>query len=331
MGGKVLVSMQEHIDRLAAARLQADIMGCETLLIARTDASSATFLDNNVDPRDHPFIAGCTNESLRPLNEELQEAVAMGKSTAGLQKSWLQKAKLMRYPDAVAQGIRQSTLNSSEKEKVLKDWLSQSTKISHQKARELAKKLGFSHIYWCWEKPRTREGFYPVIGGTDYCVARACAFAPYSDMIWMETATPDLQECKEFADGVHAKFKDTMLAYNLSPSFNWDGAKMNDEAISQFQIKLGKMGFVWHFITLAGFHTNALHIDSLAKEYSRRGVVAYVQDVQREERRLGVETLTHQKWSGAELLDTEMMTATAGTSSTASLEGATESQFASKL
>ena len=104
---------------------------------------------------------------------------------------------------------------------------------------------------------------------------------------------------------------------------------MNDAAIQAFQGKLGKLGFTWHFITLCGFHTNALAIDAIAKAYAGpKGVLAYVQMIQREERRLGVETLTHQKWSGAELCDNMMNVATAGGSSTGATHGATEAQFA---
>jgi len=231
----------------------------------------------------------------------------------------------------VAAAIRASNLDPAKKESVLKEWLSQSMKISHQNARTLSKKLGFSNVFWCWEKPRTREGFYPILGGTDYCIVRACAFAPYADMIWMETATPNVEEAREFSTGVHEKSPNTMLAYNLSPSFNWDEAKMNDKAISQFQSDLGKMGFVWQFITLAGFHCNALSIDNFAKDYHDQGVLAYVQKIQREERRQKVETLTHQRWSGAELCDAEMLIATGGISSTTSLGNSTENQFMSKL
>mmetsp|Transcript_22720 Transcript_22720/g.49384 ORF Transcript_22720/g.49384 Transcript_22720/m.49384 type:complete len:148 (-) Transcript_22720:29-472(-) len=147
----------------------------------------------------------------------------------------------------------------------------------------------------------------------------------------METSTPDIKDVEIFSKGVHAVKPHQMLAYNLSPSFNWDLAG-DDAAIQAFQGQLGRLGVAWHFITLCGFHTNALAIDQVAKAYAGpKGVLAYVQMVQREERRLGVETLTHQKWSGAELCDNQMTTATGGGSSTSSLKGATEDQFHSKL
>jgi len=168
-----------------------------------------------------------------------------------------------------------------------------------------------------------------VEGSTEYSIMRAIAFSVISDVIWMETATPDIHEADEFARGVHAVVPHQMLAYNLSPSFNWSAVKgMDDPAIARFQKELGKRGFTWHFITLAGFHTNALAIDQFAKAYAGpNGVLSYVQMIQREEKRLGVETLTHQKWSGAEMMDNCMMIATGGGISTASLKGATEDQF----
>merc|ERR1712232_520439 len=217
-------------------------------------------------------------------------------------------------------------------ENLVADWVAKSMKMSNPQARALAAKLGFGEVFFDWEAPRAREGFYRVLGGTDYCIARAIAFSPVSDLIWMETETPNVKECEEFAHGVHAVRPHQMLSYNLSPSFNWDAAGMDDAAVARFQSDIGKLGFTFHFITLAGFHSDALIIDQFAKAYAGpEGVLSYVKMIQREERRLGVETLTHQKWSGAELCDNMLSTATGGGASTASLKGATEAQFSSKL
>ena len=314
MGGKVLVPVREQVDRMAAARLQADIMGVETVLISRTDACSATFLENSIDPRDHPFIAGCTNPNIGTLEGAADEA------------GWVEKAGLMRYSDAVA-----AEMKKAGKENLVKDWMDKSMKLSNPEARKLAKSLGFD-IFFDWDAPRSREGYYRVIGGTDYSTVRAIAFSPVSDLIWMETATPNLEECQEFADGVHAVRPHQMLAYNLSPSFNWDAAGMKDDDIMKFQGQIGAMGFTWHFITLCGFHSNALAIDQIAKAYAGpKKVFAYVEMIQREERRLGVETLTHQKWSGAQYCDKLLEVSTGGGASTSSLHGATEDQFKAKL
>lgn len=316
MGGKVLVPVREQCDRMAAARLQADIMGVETVLIARTDACSATFLENNIDARDHPYISGCTNPNIGTLEDATDK------------DGWVAAAGLCRYTDAVA-----AAMEKAGKTSLVPQWRRDSMALPNAQARHLAGKLGFGGVHWDWEAPRSREGYFRVLGGVDYSTMRAIAFSPLSDLIWMETATPNVPECEEFSSAVHAARPHQMLAYNLSPSFNWDAAGMDDAAIQAFQGKLGKLGFTWHFITLCGFHTNALAIDAIAKAYAGpKGVLAYVQMIQREERRLGVETLTHQKWSGAELCDNMLSVATGGGASTGATHGATEAQFAaSKL
>merc|ERR1719395_432966 len=117
-------------------------------------------------------------------------------------------------------------------------------------------------------------------------------------MLWMETGKPIMAQAQRFAAEVRAAHPQVMLAYNLSPSFNWDAAGMTDAQMESFIWDLAKLGFCWQFITLAGFHCDALGIDLFAREYATKGMRAYVQMVQREERKHKVETLTHQKWSG---------------------------------
>ena len=144
----------------------------------------------------------------------------------------------------------------------------------------------------------------------------------------METKKPIYTQAKEFSEGVKAVHPYTMLAYNLSPSFNWDAAGMTDDEIKTYISRLGSLGFVWQFITLAGFHSNALITDKFAKDYSERGMLAYVQEIQRQERIHGVETLAHQKWSGAEYYDNLIKTVQGGVASTAAMgKGVTETQF----
>ena len=123
-----------------------------------------------------------------------------------------------------------------------------------------------------------------------------------------------------------------MLAYNLSPSFNWDAAGLTEADLSSFNDDLGKLGYCWQFITLAGFHSNGLVVTQLARAYADKGMHAYVQSIQRKEREEKVELLTHQKWSGAELVDRMVQVASGGFSSTAAMgEGVTEAQFGSGL
>merc|ERR1712013_94606 len=115
--------------------------------------------------------------------------------------------------------------------------------------------------------------------GTEYCIQRAIAFAPYADAVWMETGKPILSQAEKFAREVRAVVPHQMLAYNLSPSFNWDASGMKDEEMQSFIWDLAKLGFCWQFITLAGFHSDALAIDNFAKDYAKRGMAAYVQQI----------------------------------------------------
>lgn len=328
MAGKVLVATQEHIDRLVAARLQFDILGTETLVVARTDAEAATLLDNNVDPRDHPFIIGSTNVELPSLNQALSELERKRTPIREVQQyfgKWDSLAALCTYGEAVEKEIIKA--NNKDKDAHLQEWRSKYPALSNADARALAKKLGYAP-FWCWEKPRTREGYYRVKGGLEFGIARGIAFAPYCDVLWMETKKPILSEARIFARRVKAVHPHAMLAYNLSPSFNWDDAGMTEKEIGDFQDELGKEGYVWQFITLAGFHGNGLQVDLFARNYATTKMLAYVQMIQRQERKHGVETLTHQKWSGAELLDTELQTATGGLASTAAMGAEnTEKQF----
>eukprot|EP00744_Colponema_vietnamica_P001501 GILI01002481.1.p1 GENE.GILI01002481.1~~GILI01002481.1.p1 ORF type:complete len:572 (+),score=186.36 GILI01002481.1:83-1717(+) len=329
MGGKVLVSTQEHIDRLVCARLQSDILGTETVIVARTDAEAASFLDTNQDPRDHPFILGATTP-VKALNAVVAEATARGISGAELdriQTQWVKEAKLMRFPEAVANAISNSNLSDAQKQDALTKWNQKAYSLSLFDGLAFAKQLGFD-VYFDWEAPRSREGYYKIKGGTDFCVARGVAFSPYCDLLWMETAHPILAQCREFSAGVHSVYPGKMLAYNLSPSFNWDASGMTDDQIASFQDEIGRLGFVWQFITLAGFHSDALGIDLFARAYAKDKMLAYVRMIQRQERAEKVETLTHQRWSGAELMDRQMMVGTGGAASTTSMgHGVTEKQF----
>merc|ERR1712036_67155 len=147
----------------------------------------------------------------------------------------------------------------------------------------------------------------------------------------METGKPILSQAQEFAAKVRAAVPHQMLAYNLSPSFNWDASGMTEAQMESFIWDLAKLGYCWQFITLAGFHSDALGIDNFAKAYATRGAAAYVQLIQREERKNGVETLTHQKWSGSELIDKMGNIVSGGLSSTGIMSaGVTETQFGAK-
>jgi isocitrate lyase len=233
MGGKVLVPTSQFIRTLVAARLAADVMGVPTLIIARTDALSATLLTSDVDERDRAFVTG----------------------------------------------------------------------------------------------ERTREGYHRVRGGLGSAIARGLAYAPYADLIWCETSTPDLDEAKRFAEGIHTEFPGKMLAYNCSPSFNWT-RNLDAATISTFQRELSAMGYKFQFITLAGWHLINLRTFELARAYAEEGMPAYVRVQQEEFAREadGYTATKHQREAGTGYFDRVLMTVTRGEASTGALAGSTEAE-----
>jgi isocitrate lyase len=174
---------------------------------------------------------------------------------------------------------------------------------------------------------RTAEGYYRVTGGMKSAIARGLAYAPYADLVWCETSTPDLEEAKQFAEGIRAQFPDKMLAYNCSPSFNWE-RNLDAHTIAKFQRELGAMGYKFQFITLAGWHLINLNTFELAKEYVEEGMPAYVRVQSQEFRRErdGYTATKHQREAGTGYFDQLLMTITGGESSTAALHGSTESE-----
>lgn len=156
---------------------------------------------------------------------------------------------------------------------------------------------------------------------------RARAFAPFADLVWMECNSPDYEQAKMFAEGVKAAYPDQWLAYNLSPSFNWTKT-MHSSELASFINRLGDLGYIWQFITLAGLHSNALAINAFAKDFAQRGMQSYAETIQQQEIEQGVDVLKHQKWSGAEYIDSILKLAQGGTSATAAMGfGVTEEQF----
>ena len=235
LGGKVLIPTAQFLRMLAAARLAADVCGVPTVLIARTDALSATMITSEADPADEPFLTG----------------------------------------------------------------------------------------------ERTSEGFFRVRAGLEPAIARGLAAAPYADLVWFETATPDMGEAREFAQAIHERFPGKLLAYNCSPSFNWR-AHLDDNAIAGFQEELAGLGYKFQFVTLAGFHSLNAAMFGLARGYAQEGMSAYVR-LQDEEFALeehGYSATRHQREAGAGYFDAVMQTL--GESSTLALEGSTEAaQFRS--
>jgi isocitrate lyase len=236
LGGKVLVPTSQFLRTLTAARLAADILDVPTVLVARTDALSATLLTSDVDEADAAFVTG----------------------------------------------------------------------------------------------DRTSEGFFRIRNGLDAAIARSLAYAPFADVLWFETSTPDLGEAREFAEAIHERFPGKLLAYNCSPSFNWRRA-LSDEDIAGFQAQLAEWGYRFQFITLAGFHSLNAAMFELALGYRERGMTAYVELQQRELalEGAGYTATRHQREVGAGYFDQVMEAVSGGKSSTLALHGSTEvAQFA---
>lgn len=173
---------------------------------------------------------------------------------------------------------------------------------------------------------RTSEGFYGIRGGIEMAIARGLAYAPYADMIWCETSTPNLDEARRFAEGVHAKFPGKLLSYNCSPSFNWK-RNLDEGTISKFQRELGAMGYKFQFVTLAGFHSLNLGMFDLARKYKTEGMAAYARFQEKEfeyEKGSGYMATTHQKFVGTGYFDRIMEAISGGESSVTALAGSTE-------
>ncbi len=233
LGGKVLVPTNQFIRTLVSARLAADVLDVPTILVARTDALSATLLTSDVDERDREFLTG----------------------------------------------------------------------------------------------ERTPEGFFRVQPGIEAPIARALAYAPYADLIWCETSTPDLDEAAQFAEAVHAKYPGKLLAYNCSPSFNWK-KHLDDATIASFQRELAALGYRFQFVTLAGFHAVCASMFDLARGYNAEGMSAYVR-LQEQEFSLeetGYTATRHQREVGAGYFDAVLGAVTGGESSTLALKGSTEEE-----
>jgi isocitrate lyase len=233
MGGKVLVSTQDAINKLIAARLAADVMNVPTLVIARTDANAANLLQTDADQRDHKFLSG----------------------------------------------------------------------------------------------ERTEDGFFTAKPGIEQAIDRALSYAPYADLVWFETAKPDLAEAERFSKEIHEQFPGKLLAYNCSPSFNWQ-ANLSEGELREFREKIAAMGFKFQFVTLAGWHALNLIMFELSQDYLKDGMYAYSKMQEREiaHEPNGFRATKHQSFVGTGYFDAVQTTITSGLSSTTAMEGSTEEE-----
>ena len=174
---------------------------------------------------------------------------------------------------------------------------------------------------------RTPEGFFRITGGLDCAIARGLAYAPYADLLWCETSTPDIQEARRFAEAIHARFPGKLLAYNCSPSFNWK-KHLDDTDIARFQRELGAIGYRFQFVTLAGFHSLNLGMFELARHYKSRGMSAYseLQQAEFAAEAHDYSATRHQREVGTSYFDDVAQVISAGLGSTLALKESTETQ-----
>ena len=381
-GGKVLVAEDEQIKRLNAARLQLDVMGVPGIIVARTDAESATLLDSRSDERDQPFILGATDVKLPPYKtcflavlkqlheagideirgqllyaislEEYEEAdrwldktdlpaliarkaadykkgetttidALLGEIQTPFLDAWEVEAGLKTYGRAVADVIEFRTSEGESFDMTVDDWFEFADGSSLNRAKRRAKAMGIN-IIWDCELAKTPEGYYQMRGGIPYAIAKSLAAAPFSDLLWMETKTADLADAKRFADAIHARFPDKMLAYNLSPSFNWDTTGMTDDEMRKFPEELGKLGFVFNFITYGGHQVDGVAAEEFAALLKQDGMLALAR-LQRKIRLVESPYKTPQTLVGGPRLDGALSASSGRTATTKAMgKGSTQLQ-----
>ncbi|HTV00918.1 MAG TPA: isocitrate lyase family protein, partial [Luteitalea sp.] len=221
-------------------------------------------------------ILGLVSEAVTTWRENGQHSVddLWDQVESRFVAAWEDDAGLMTYSDAVAEVLAFGESEEDEPAGMSPDeWRKFAARTSHYAAREKARELGAAPD-WSPELARTPEGYYQVRGGIPYAIAKSLAAAPFADILWMETKTADLADAKQFADAVHAEFPDQMLAYNLSPSFNWDTTGMTDEEMKRFPEELGKMGFVFNFITYGGHQIDGVAAEEFATNLRQDGMLA---------------------------------------------------------
>lgn len=239
-------------------------------------------------------------------------------------ETWEIESGLKTFGEAVAELMEFDIEEGRELDMTIEQWLDYSKQVSFHEAGEKARSMGIDASWDC-ELSRTPEGYYQVQGGIEYAVAKSLAVAPFADMLWMETKTADLKDAKKFADAVHALYPDKMLAYNLSPSFNWDTTGMTDEEMRKFPEELGKMGFVFNFITYGGHQIDGLAAEEFATALQRNGMLALAR-LQRKFRLLDSPYKTPQSHVGGPRLD-GALTATSGRTATTKAMGKGSTQF----
>jgi len=251
--------------------------------------------------------------------------VALDAITTTLFETWQVEAGLETYGQAVANAMAFHMDEGLKFEMGVDEWLAWSSQVSFHEAREMARSMGVTVIWDC-ELSRTAEGYYPIRGGVDYAIARSLNVAPFADVVWMETKTADLADARRFAEAIHAQYPEKMLAYNLSPSFNWDTTGMTEEEMSTFPEDLGKLGFVFNFITYGGHQVDGVAAEEFATALKQNGMLALAR-LQRKIRLVESPYKMPQTLVGGSRLDGALMACTGRAATTKAMgEGSTQVQ-----
>ena len=242
-----------------------------------------------------------------------------------LVERWEQEAGLTTYGDAVAEVLGQGGSGEKKSGMSVEAWDAFAGRASLCNAREKAKELGVE-IRWDCDHAKTPEGYYQVRGGIPYAIAKSLAAAPFADLLWMETKTADLEDARQFAEAIHAEFPEQMLAYNLSPSFNWDSTGMSESEMRSFPEELGKMGFVFNFITYGGHQIDGVAAEDFATSLQEDGMLALAR-LQRRIRLVSSPYRTPQTLVGGPRADAALAASSGRTASTKAMgKGSTQHQ-----
>ncbi len=240
-------------------------------------------------------------------------------------KAWEDDAGLATFAEAVAEALEFGESEDEPAAMSAVEWRQFAERASLYSAREKAKELGVDASWDC-ELAKTPEGYYQVRGGIPYAIAKSLAAAPFADLLWMETKTANLADARQFADAVHAQYPGKMLAYNLSPSFNWDTTGMTDDEMRSFPVELGKMGFVFNFITYGGHQIDGLAAEEFATALREDGMLALAR-LQRQLRLVESPYRTPQTLVGGPRSDAALLASSGRTATTKSMgEGSTQHQ-----
>lgn len=246
-------------------------------------------------------------------------------ATTRLVDAWQNEAGLKTYCEAVADVLEFRANEGEETEISVADWNALAQKASFHTAKSKAKSLGI-HVIWDCERARTPEGYYQIKGGIDYAISKSLSAAPYADLLWMETKTADLEDARKYADAIHAVYPDKMLAYNLSPSFNWDTTGMTEDQMRAFPEELGKLGFVFNFITYGGHQIDGLAAEEFAQSLRQDGMLALAR-LQRKFRLVESPYMTPQSLVGGGRQDAALAACSGRTATTKAMgKGSTQFQ-----